>query len=173
VELGVDLISFPAFVPTHESGATVLYNGVHISSARFGTVARYFELNVMPWAVPEPTGACCFSCAESPAPPCPSPVPFGPACVDGISREECEQIVQGVYRGDGAVCEDVEAGPLCLCIGDISADGRTNASDFVILAGAFGTGAPACASRAQGDLNCDGVVNAADFVILAGDFGCQ
>jgi hypothetical protein len=173
VELGVDLISFPAFVPTHESGATVLYNGVHISSARFGTVARYFELNVMPWAVPEPTGACCFSCAESPAAPCPSPVPFGPPCVDGISREECEQIVQGVYRGDGAVCEDVEAGPLCLCIGDISADGRTNASDFVILAGAFGTGAPACASRAQGDLNCDGVVNAADFVILAGDFGCQ
>ena len=55
------------------------------------------------------------------------------------------------------------------CIGDINGDGFTNAADFVILAGAFGSVVP---PNTGGDLNGDGLVNAADFVILAGDFGC-
>jgi hypothetical protein len=56
------------------------------------------------------------------------------------------------------------------CPGDINGDGDTNAADFVILAGNFGSGVPA---NTGGDLNGDGLVNAADFVILAGDFGCN
>jgi hypothetical protein len=56
------------------------------------------------------------------------------------------------------------------CPGDINGDGDTNAADFVILAGNFGSAVPA---NTGGDLNGDGLVNAADFVILAGDFGCN
>jgi hypothetical protein len=56
------------------------------------------------------------------------------------------------------------------CPGDINGDGDTNAADFVILAGNFGSVVPA---NTGGDLNGDGLVNAADFVILAGDFGCS
>jgi hypothetical protein len=61
------------------------------------------------------------------------------------------------------------APPAPTCAGDINGDGQTNAADFVILAGAFGSAVPPGTS---GDLNADGIVNAADFVILAGDFGC-
>ena len=55
------------------------------------------------------------------------------------------------------------------CAGDINGDGLTNAADFTILAGNFGS---AVLPNTDGDLNGDGLVNAADFVILAGDFGC-
>ena len=55
------------------------------------------------------------------------------------------------------------------CAGDINGDGLTNASDFTILAGNFGS---AVAPNTGGDLSGDGFVNAADFTILAGDFGC-
>jgi len=55
------------------------------------------------------------------------------------------------------------------CAGDINGDGSTNAADFTILAGNFGSNVP---PNTGGDLNGDGIVNAADFVILAGDFGC-
>jgi spore coat protein A len=57
------------------------------------------------------------------------------------------------------------------CVGDINGDGSTNAADFVILAGNFGT--MVMPHNTGGDLNGDGLVNASDFVILAGDFGCQ
>ena len=56
------------------------------------------------------------------------------------------------------------------CAGDITGDGRTNASDFTVLAGFFGQ---PVAPGEFGDLNGDGLVNALDFVILAGDFGCD
>ena len=56
-----------------------------------------------------------------------------------------------------------------ICIGDVNGDGSTNAADFTILAGNFGSNVP---PNTGGDLNGDGIVNAADFVILAGDFGC-
>jgi hypothetical protein len=59
--------------------------------------------------------------------------------------------------------------PAPACVGDINGDGFTNAGDFVILAGNFGSSVP---PNTAGDLNGDGVVNASDFVILAGDFGC-
>jgi hypothetical protein len=59
--------------------------------------------------------------------------------------------------------------PPTSCAGDVNGDGATNASDFTILAGAFGTSVTV---GTNGDLNGDGLVNAADFVILAGDFGC-
>jgi hypothetical protein len=59
--------------------------------------------------------------------------------------------------------------PTPSCAGDINGDGDTNAADFVILAGNFGSSVP---PNTLGDLNGDGLVNAADFVILAGDFGC-
>jgi hypothetical protein len=59
--------------------------------------------------------------------------------------------------------------PAPACAGDINGDGDTNASDFVILAGNFGS---VVTPNTGGDLNGDGLVNAADFVILAGDFGC-
>jgi hypothetical protein len=55
------------------------------------------------------------------------------------------------------------------CPGDVNGDGDTNSSDFVILAGNFGSAVP---PNTGGDLNGDGLVNASDFVILAGDFGC-
>jgi len=57
-----------------------------------------------------------------------------------------------------------------VCAGDVNGDGPTDAADFVILAGNFGSAVP---TNTGGDLNGDGLVNAADFVILAGDFGCQ
>lgn len=56
------------------------------------------------------------------------------------------------------------------CDGDISGDDRTNATDFAILAGNFGT--LSGATRAQGDLSGDGKVTATDFAILAGNWGC-
>jgi hypothetical protein len=56
------------------------------------------------------------------------------------------------------------------CLGDINSDGSTNAADFVIFAGNFGTAVP---PNTIGDLNGDGIVNAFDFTILAGNFGCQ
>lgn len=56
------------------------------------------------------------------------------------------------------------------CAGDISGDGRTNSTDFAILAGNYG--ALSGATRATGDLSGDGKVNAVDFTILAGDWGC-
>jgi hypothetical protein len=59
--------------------------------------------------------------------------------------------------------------PAPTCAGDINNDGFTNAADFVILAGDFGS---AVTPNTGGDLNGDGLVNASDFVILAGDFGC-
>jgi len=60
--------------------------------------------------------------------------------------------------------------PTPSCVGDINGDGSTNALDFNILAGNFGSGPGA--TQAQGDLNTDGFVNALDFNLLAGDFGC-
>ena len=55
------------------------------------------------------------------------------------------------------------------CASDLNSDDLTNAADFTILAGNFGS---AVAPSTSGDLNGDGLVDAADFVILAGDFGC-
>jgi hypothetical protein len=55
------------------------------------------------------------------------------------------------------------------CTGDVNGDGFTNAADFTILAGNFGS---SVTPNTGGDLNGDGLVNAGDFVILAGDFGC-
>jgi hypothetical protein len=64
-------------------------------------------------------------------------------------------------------------GRLCVnapaCAGDVNGDGQTNAADFTILAGNFGSGVT---PGTGGDLNGDGTVNASDFTILAGDFGC-
>mgnify|MGYP001168300466 CR=1 FL=1 len=60
--------------------------------------------------------------------------------------------------------------PQTPCAGDVNGDDRTNAADFTILAGNFGSAVQRCTG---GDLNRDGLVNAADFTILAGNFGCQ
>lgn len=60
--------------------------------------------------------------------------------------------------------------PVPACAGDVNGDGFTNAADFTVMAGNFGTGSGAV--RADGDLNNDGAVNASDFTIMAGDFGC-
>jgi alpha-glucosidase len=73
----------------------------------------------------------------------------------------------GAIAGDQFVA--VPVAPPAPCAGDLNADGATNAADFTILAGTFGSSVP---PSAPADLNADGVVNAADFVILAGDFGC-
>jgi hypothetical protein len=62
---------------------------------------------------------------------------------------------------------DATPNPACP---DVNGDGVTNASDFTVLAGNFGSAVPV---NSAGDLNGDGVVNAADFTILAGAFGCQ
>jgi len=56
------------------------------------------------------------------------------------------------------------------CVGDINGDHRTDASDFVVLAGAFGS---SVVRSTSGDLDADGDVDAADFVVLAGNFGCD
>jgi hypothetical protein len=61
---------------------------------------------------------------------------------------------------------DATPNPVCP---DVNGDGVTNASDFTVLAGNFGSAVPV---NTAGDLNGDGVVNAADFTILAGAFGC-
>ena len=55
------------------------------------------------------------------------------------------------------------------CPGDVNGDGFTNAADFTVLAGNFGSAVP---PNTAGDLTGDGIVNAADFTVLAGDFGC-
>ena len=121
----------------------------------------------------QPTGACCFTCSPAPMPPCPNPQPVGPPCIDNVTQADCTNLLHGIYRGDGSTCIDLGGNAICRCVGDVNGDGVTNAADFVIIAGAFGSGIPNCVTHAQGDLNCDGVVNAADFTILAGNFGCQ
>jgi hypothetical protein len=68
-----------------------------------------------------------------------------------------------------AVTVRIVLAPPTACIGDVNGDSTTNASDFTVLAGNFGSSVDPGTS---GDLNSDGVVDAADFVILAGDFGC-
>ena len=74
-------------------------------------------------------------------------------------------------NNDAAIRADIGALEFApsACAGDINGDGYTNAADFVILAGHFGS---AVGFNSSGDINGDGLVNAADFVILAGDFGC-
>jgi len=59
---------------------------------------------------------------------------------------------------------------LTSCRGDVNGDGKTNASDFNLLAANFTFGPNATLGR--GDLNDDGFVNTTDFNILAGNFGC-
>lgn len=167
VDLNVDLVSFPAFVPTHASGATTLYDGVHIAAPAFWAVASLFEAHVMPWDVPDPTGACCFACGQI-VPPCPSAAPLGEPCVEA-TRPECEEVLRGVYRGDGTACDQSP----CPCPGDINGDGATSSVDFTILAASFGLNTTECLTRAQGDLNCDGAVTVSDFTVLAGDYGCE
>lgn len=55
------------------------------------------------------------------------------------------------------------------CDGDITGDGRTNTSDFSILAGNFGK---TVTPFTNGDVSGDGIVDSIDFNILAGDWGC-
>lgn len=56
------------------------------------------------------------------------------------------------------------------CSGDLNGDGRTDVTDFGILASNFGTtGLP---PNTGGDLNGDGAVNVLDFSIFASNFGC-
>jgi len=59
--------------------------------------------------------------------------------------------------------------PVLACVGDVTGDGRTNVSDFNILASSFGQ---SVAPLTSGDLTGDGFVNVSDFNLLAGDFGC-
>lgn len=104
------------------------------------------------------TGACCFACTTPGGPPT--------VCID-TTAANCAAI-NGCFRGVGTTCATAN---ICRCPGDVNCDGKTNLSDFNILAVNFGAGPGA--TRAQGDLNCDGVVNLADFNILAVDFGCM
>jgi len=59
--------------------------------------------------------------------------------------------------------------PSPACVGDVTGDGRTNVSDFNILASHFGQSVP---PGTNGDLTGNGFVNVSDFNLLAGDFGC-
>ena len=92
----------------------------------------------------------------------------------GLARTVVERVffrdastVVAFTHGRGAFLAEVAVAPACA--GDLNGDNATNAADFTILAGHFGS---AVAPNTGGDLNGDGVVNAADFTILAGDFGC-
>ena len=73
-----------------------------------------------------------------------------------------------VAEGEGQWFGFTVATPVCA--GDINGDGSTNAADFTILAGNFGS---TVFPFTSGDLSGDGLVNAADFTILAGNFGCS
>ena len=116
-------------------------------------------------------GVCCFSCDHTLVPgTCPDGSNFVQAFCSEMSAANCIAL-GGAYRGDNTTCASLVNA--CLCSGDVNGDGLTNASDFTVLAGSFGSGTPGCASRSNGDLNCDGVINAADFTILAGSFGCS
>lgn len=57
-----------------------------------------------------------------------------------------------------------------LCDGDIDGDGKTLASDFVVLAANFAATVP---HGTLGDLTGNATVDAADFVVLASNFGCR
>lgn len=114
-----------------------------------------------------PTGACCFACSPAgPGAPCPDYTSAPAFCLD-MTATDCAG-AHGQYRGDTSNCAIVA----CVCVADVNGDGRTNATDFSMLAAHFGQAPEACMSRSQGDLNCDGAVSLADFLILAGDFGC-
>ena len=73
------------------------------------------------------------------------------------------------YPTIGAISTHILQVPAPGCAGDINTDGTTNAADFTMLAGSFGSAVP---PNTNGDLNGDEFVDAADFTILAGDFGC-
>ena len=95
---------------------------------------------------------------------------FAPA---GSAKARIAIVYTQVNEGTGAALFDdvtVAFTPAPACSGDVNGDGSTNAGDFVILAGNFGS---SVAPFTNGDLNGDGIVNASDFVILAGDFGCS
>ena len=77
------------------------------------------------------------------------------------------RVLRGGTTSEGHIAAVIA--PPAACPGDINGDNLTNAADFTILAGTFGS---AVAPNTSGDLNGDGLVNAADFVILAGGFGC-
>ena len=74
----------------------------------------------------------------------------------------------GVAGACGAAV--AQSAPPPTCVGDIDGDGATNAADFSILAGAFGS---AVTPYTSGDLNGDGTVDSGDFIILAGAYGCR
>ena len=90
-------------------------------------------------------------------------VPPSVAIGDAIVR-----VLRGSTTSAGHIAAVVA--PPAACPGDINGDNLTNAADFIIQAGHFGS---AVAPNTSGDLNGDGLVSAADFVILAGDFGCS
>ena len=115
----------------------------------------------------EPTGACCFACSPAgPVSPCPDFSNSPAFCIE-LSADDCSE-AHGLYSGDNTAC----IGAACVCAADINGDGRTNATDFAVLASHFGQSPASCMTRPEGDLNCDGAVTLADFLILAGDFGC-
>jgi hypothetical protein len=114
-------------------------------------------------------GVCCFQCSHGVVPgTCPDGSNFVASFCSEISAAQCAAL-GGSYRGDGTTCAGLNA---CTCPGDVNGDGDTNISDFNIVAGSFGLGAPGCLSRTQGDLTCDGIVNISDFNVLSGNFGC-
>lgn len=81
--------------------------------------------------------------------------------------EALVRVVRDGVASAGRIVQ-VEA-PAPSCVGDLNGDGATNASDFVVMVGAFGSAVPPGAS---GDLNGDGVVDAADVAMLVDDLGC-
>ena len=90
-------------------------------------------------------------------------------CVGDFTGDGRLDIVSAsALEGKLVILRNAATSPAPTCTGDINGDGFTNAADFTILAGNFGS---SVTPNTSGDLNGDGIVNAADFVILAGDFG--
>ncbi|MBT8486264.1 MAG: hypothetical protein HKO59_16245 [Phycisphaerales bacterium] len=133
---------------------------------------------------PTPPGACCFpdgTCVSLPSGACGDagggfqgvgvvcsptlcPPPKGACCrPDGGCRVVEEEKCEGVYQGDGTICEGQCPPPLD---GDVNRDGSVDFSDLLLVIAHWGP-----CSHCLADLDVDGVVGFGDLLMVLAHWG--
>ena len=84
-------------------------------------------------------------------------------CVDAVDRVECEDLMAGLYRGDGSTCAAV----LCVRCPDLNGNGIVDSNDVTLMLNAFGQ----IGEDIVADVDCNGVVDSFDLTVLLNAFG--